>query len=78
MSEEEKRELLTIPQAAAELDLTRATLWKHIKSGRLTGAQQLGGQNGVWVIDRQVLETFKAEHPPRATGKPGPKPRRPQ
>jgi predicted DNA-binding transcriptional regulator AlpA len=76
VSDEEKRELLTIPQAAAELDLTRATLWKHIKSGRLTGAQQLGGENGVWVIDRDVLDAFKATRPPRLR-KPGPKPHRP-
>lgn len=65
--------MLTIPQAAAELDLTRATLWKHIKSGRFNGAQQLGGENGTWVIDREVLDAFKATHPRRTT-KPGPKP----
>lgn len=74
MPDEEKRELLTIPQAAAELDLTRATLWKHIRSGRLNGAQQLGGPNGLWVIDRAVLEAFKTAHPPRGR-KPGPKPK---
>lgn len=76
VTEGEKRELLTIPRAAEELDVTRATLWKHIKSGRLTGAQQLGGPNSVWVIDREVLEAFKAAHP-RRTKKTGPKPRAP-
>lgn len=68
--------MLTIPRAAAELDITRATLWKHITSGRLKGAQQLSGPGSIWVIDREVLDAFKAAHP-RRTRKPGPKPRRP-
>jgi helix-turn-helix protein len=65
-------ELLTIPMAAAELDITRATLWKHIRAGKLEGAQQLGGAGGTWVIERQALEAFKAANPRRTrkTGHP--------
>lgn len=68
----EKRRLLTIPEAAKELDLTRATVWKLVKSGKLPHSEVAGRFK---LIDWDALQVFKATK--RDPGWPKGRPRKP-
>lgn len=59
--------MVLIPAAAAEANVTRATLWRYVKAGVLP-AQKLGRD---WVIRRADFEVWKAKR--RKAGRP-PKP----
>lgn len=65
--------MLTIPQVAEELGMTRANVWKYVHANRLT-AERYGKY---FLIDREDLNAFLAERNPHRQ-KPGPKPRRPR
>lgn len=68
----EERELLTIPQAATRIGMTRAVLWRHVKKGRIPTVEA-----GPYVlIDAEELAKFKATE--RKAGWPKGKPRRPR
>lgn len=62
--------MLTIPQAAREIGMTRAVLWRHVKRGRIptvdAGPYQL--------IDADDLAVFKATE--RKPGWPAGRPRK--
>lgn len=55
---------MLVPQAAAELAVSRFTVWKYIDSGRLP-ATRVGRD---WIIRRSDLETFKGQR--RKPGRP--------
>lgn len=50
--------MLTIPEAAKELGLTRATVWKLVDSGKLPHAEEAGRFK---LIDWDELQAFKAK-----------------
>jgi excisionase family DNA binding protein len=61
-------DFVLLPDAARELNLSRAVLWRHVKAGRLP-AQRLGR---LYVIRRADLATFqknrrKPGRPPKDT-----------
>lgn len=68
----EERRLLTIPEAAREIGMTRAVLWRHVKSGRIPSI----GTDRVRLIDAEALAAFQAVE--RKPGWPKGKPRRPR
>lgn len=53
---EGKKELLTIPEAAAELGKTRATVWRYVRRGDLNLEIDHGRHK---LIDREELERFR-------------------
>ena len=63
--------MLTIPQAAAEIGMTRAVLWRHVKKGNLPSVQ-VGPYR---LIDADDLARFNAQE--RKPGWPKGKPRKP-
>lgn len=68
-------ELLSIPVAAKELGMTRASLWRYVDAEKLP-AEKYGRD---WLIRREDLEKFDRERrPPGRPRKPTPKPRTPQ
>ena len=59
-----ERELLTIPQAAKRIDMSRAVLWRHVKAGHLAAEQ-----HGPYVlIDAEELAKFSEKD--RRPGRP--------
>lgn len=53
----EERRLLTIPEAAREIGMSRVVLWRHVKKGRIPSEQA-----GPYVlIDAKDLAAFKAQ-----------------
>ncbi len=59
----EKR-LLTIPEAAREIGMSRIVLWRHVKKGSIPTV----GTDRVRLIDSEDLERFKAQK--RRAGRP--------
>lgn len=68
----EERELLTIPQAAMRIGMTRAVLWRHVKKGRIPVVEA----GPYLLIDADALAAFKATE--RKPGWPKGKPRKPR
>lgn len=67
-----ERRLLTIPQAAREIGMSRVVLWRHVRKGNIPSEQA-----GPYVlIDADDLAAFKAQER-RPGWKPG-RPRRPR
>lgn len=59
-----ERKLLTLPEAAKEIGLTRAVLWRYVKEGRIphiTAGRFI-------LIDAEDVERFK--NTPRHPGRP--------
>lgn len=59
---------MVVSAAAADLGISRVTLWRYIKAGRLK-AERVGP---LFVIEREALEAFKAK--PRPVGRPRARP----
>jgi excisionase family DNA binding protein len=62
-------DLLSVPQAAAELDVTEGRIRQLLYSGMLKG-ERIGWQ---WVIERAEVERYKTERrppgrPPKSDG----------
>lgn len=68
----EDRRLLTIPQAAREIGMTRAVLWRHVQKGRIP-VTEAGPYR---LIDAADLAAFVATE--RKPGWPKGKPRAPR
>jgi predicted site-specific integrase-resolvase len=66
----EKRRLLTIPEAAKEIGMSRVVLWRHVKKGTLPSV----GTDRVRLIDAAELARFHAQK--RTPGWPLGRPRR--
>lgn len=67
-----ERRLLTIPQAADEIGMSRVVLWRHVKKGRLASIP--AGKDGRFrLIDSEELAKFKATE--RKAGWPEGRPR---
>lgn len=56
--------MLTIPEAAKEIGMARAVLWRHVKKGHL----QTVKAGPYELIDSEELERFKAQE--RKPGRP--------
>lgn len=67
----EKRRLLTIPEAAREIGMSRVVLWRHVKKGTLPSV----GTDRVRLIDSEELERFHAQE--RKAGWPAGRKRKP-
>lgn len=67
----EGRRLLTIPEAADEIGMSRVVLWRHVRNGRLP-SKEAGPYR---LIDADDLARFRAEE--RKPGWPKGKPRKP-
>lgn len=66
-----ERRLLTIPEAAKEIGMSRVVLWRHVKKGTLPSV----GTDRVRLIDSEELERFHAQD--RKPGWPAGRPRKP-
>lgn len=58
-------DLLTIPQAAAVLNMHRAAVFRAVKAGRLP-AVKVGG---IWVLRRAAVEAYRVQ-PKHKGGRP--------
>lgn len=63
--------MLTIPEAAREIGMSRVVLWRHVKKGTLPSV----GTDRVRLIDSEELERFNAQK--RKAGWPAGRPRKP-
>jgi excisionase family DNA binding protein len=54
-------ELVTVPEAARELGVSRWAVWQQVKAGHLP-AIRVGRD---WAIERAALNAFKAIYKPR-------------
>jgi excisionase family DNA binding protein len=63
VSTSEDASLLTVPQAAAKLNVSRSTAWRLVYSGELP-ARRIGSQRGSPIrIDPAELAAFVESHP---------------
>jgi predicted site-specific integrase-resolvase len=65
-----ERRLLTIPQAAAEIGMSRVVLWRHVRKGTLPSI----GTDRIRLIDADELAKFNAQK--RKPGWPKGRPRK--
>jgi predicted DNA-binding transcriptional regulator AlpA len=65
-----ERRLLTIPEAAREIGMSRVVLWRHVQKGNIPTI----GTDRIRLIDSEDLAKFQAEDRPQ--GWPKGKPRK--
>lgn len=72
----EGRRLLTIPEAAREIGMSRVVLWRHVKKGTIPSI----GTEQVRLIDADDLAKFQAQERPAGwpKGRPRKQPPTPQ
>ena len=63
-------DLLTVPQAADRIGITRQAVWLTIRDGRLKGQKVREIRGWVWYIEREELERWMRERtaPPTRGG----------
>lgn len=76
MTVAEHPKLITLPEAAEELGLCRATIWNYVQAGLFPSAARLGRGPGRWHVSSEDVDALRPTL--AGCGRPsGPRPRQP-